>query len=273
MIDYAKLESRLTDCAYGHTVYTYANCGSTQDIAHAIGPTHQSGTLVLAEHQTAGRGRAGRSWTDRRGKSITSSFLLKPPSDIEVSTTVSLLAGMAVLGAIEAQLPRLQENLWLKWPNDVVWRKKDGSLRKLAGILIELHRRGNELSHGVLGIGINVNHSTAELPMVGPEDLEPSSLLQLTGELQDRMELLASLCLQLSTWLHPTRLGFREGRPWEERLVNLGQPAVVQSPSSKTPPLRGIATKTTEDGHIILQDAEGNDHIVTDDRLRHLPEM
>lgn len=273
MIDYAQVEKRLADCAYGHTVYTYPQCESTQDIAHAISPTHQSGTLVFAEHQLAGRGRAGRVWEDQRGRSITSSFLLKPPSGIEVSTAASLLAGLAVLKAIEALVPHLQEDLWIKWPNDVVWRNKDGSLRKLAGVLFEMHRRGTELNHVILGIGINVNQSAAELPGVGPDDLEPCSLRQITGDTQDRMELLVSLCRQLSIGLHPSRLQSSEGKPWEERLVNIGKRAVVQSPSAGDPPIEGLATGTTNLGHIILQDADGQEHVVTDAGMRLRPEM
>ncbi len=263
MLDYTKLESRLSDCAIGHTVYTYAQCASTQDIAHTLALTHRSGTLVLAEHQTAGRGRQGQTWTDRRSLSLTTSFLLKPPMGLGISTPAALMAGMAVRAAVVALLPALREELWLKWPNDVVWRRADGSFRKLAGILIEWHSRGAELSHGVLGIGINVNHTAADLPPVAPEALVPVSLHLLTGRCLDRLELLVSLCRQLACWLRLAGPGQGTARPWEKKLATLGQHVVVHSRAADVQPLTGIATGTTAAGSLIVKDAAGHRHTVT----------
>lgn len=264
MIDYSKLESRLSDCPIGHTVYTYAQCPSTQDIAHALASTHRSGTLVLAEQQTAGRGRQGRTWTDRRGLSLTTSVLLKPPVGLGISAPTSLMAGMAVVGAVSTLLPTFHERLWLKWPNDVVWHRENGSFQKLAGTLITLHRRGAKLSHGVLGIGINVNHTAAELPPVAPGSLAPASLHLLTGKPQDRLELLVFLCRHLASWLNLDCARQRKARPWEEKLITLGRQVVVHARASGTQPLTGIATGTTAAGSLIVEDAAGHRHEVTD---------
>ena len=82
MIDYSLLETRLSRCAFGHTVHFYARCPTTQDIAHGLAATNAHGTLVVAETQTAGRGRHGRRWQTARGGSIATSFLLKPPRSL-----------------------------------------------------------------------------------------------------------------------------------------------------------------------------------------------
>ncbi len=260
MIDYATLEDRLSDCAFGHTVYTYAQCLSTQDIAHTLAPTHRSGTLVLAEQQTAGRGRRGRTWTDQRGLSLTTSFLLKPSRGCGIPASTALLAGMAALETVTELLPTLRQQLWLKWPNDVVWRREDGSLRKLAGVLIELHRRGAESSHGVLGIGINANHTVSDLPSVDPEALAPTSLHLLTGRPQDRLALLELLCRHLACKLHTRRN--HADRPWERRLIPLGQHVTVCSCTAAAA-LTGIATGTTAEGLLIVEDDAGHRHEVT----------
>jgi len=263
MIDYAQLENRLSDCEIGHTVYTYPECPSTQDIAHTLAATHRSGTLVLAEQQTAGRGRQGRTWTDRRGLSLAASLLLKPPIGIGAPASTALTAGLVVWETVSALLPALREELWLKWPNDVVWRREDGSLQKLAGILFELHSLGAAPSHGVLGIGINVNHAAADLPPVTPGASAPTSLHLLAGRPQDRRELLVALCRRLARRLHPRRLRQPAARPWEEKLATLGQHVVVQTSAAATQSLTGIATGTTAAGHLIVEDAAGRRHEVT----------
>ncbi len=263
MIDYAKLESCLAGCEIGHTVYTHARCHSTQDIAHAIAASHRSGTLVLAELQTKGRGRSGRTWTDRRGRSLTTSFLLKTPWGIGNSAPTSLMAGMAVLEAISESIPEIGRNLWLKWPNDIVWRGQAGLQRKLAGILVETHYQGAKLKHTVLGIGVNVNHSAGELPKVEPPSLTPSSLRLLAGEQQDRLKLLVSLCQQLASWLSPDSPCFLPDRPWEEKMITLGQQVVVHPNASNSPTLMGIATGTTKQGSLIVVDAAGHRHEIT----------
>src|SRR6476646_5675210 len=107
--------------------YLYAvETGSTQDVLRDR--DHPHGTVALAEHQTAGRGRSGRSWEDAPAANLLSSRLLEPPPDGALPQ-LSLVAGLAVATALEreAMVPAL-----VKWPNDVL---VDGA--KVAGILLE----------------------------------------------------------------------------------------------------------------------------------------
>ena len=146
------------------------SCESTQAL---VDPALPEGALVVADHQTAGRGRLGRTWEAPPGKAILCSLLLKPPSDRHVPQ-LSLVAGIAVADALEEATGLAVQ---LKWPNDVMLRR-----RKVAGCLAEA-RDGVV----VLGIGVNVNQAREELPAGA------GSLRTLTGRDWDREELLASL--------------------------------------------------------------------------------
>ncbi len=128
--------------------YRYeAACPSTQLLLDASSP---EGAVAVCDEQTEGRGRLGRRWSAPRGTAILCSTLLRPPSERRASE-LSLVAGMATADAVEQTLAVRAE---IKWPNDVM---VDG--RKLAGVLAE----GGE-DDVVVGVGINVSQTGAELP-------------------------------------------------------------------------------------------------------------
>ena len=135
------------------------------------------GAVAVAEHQTAGRGRLGRDWSDAPGRALLCSVLLRPPPKHEVAQ-LSLVVGLAVAVALD-ELAGLDTQL--KWPNDVLLHG-----RKLAGVLLE--RAGESV---VCGIGINVNQHAEELP--GDTRLVPVSLRVATGRDHDRGALLILL--------------------------------------------------------------------------------
>jgi BirA family biotin operon repressor/biotin-[acetyl-CoA-carboxylase] ligase len=158
------------------------SCESTQAL---VDPTLPEGALVVADHQTAGRGRLGRTWEVPPGTSLLCSLLLKPPAE-RSAPELSLVAGVAVADTIERAVGLAVQ---LKWPNDVMLRR-----RKVAGCLAEA-RDGAV----VLGIGVNVNQTSEQLPE------RAGSLRTLTGQEWDRSELLASLLddlgLRYEEWL------------------------------------------------------------------------
>jgi len=150
------------------------SCESTQQLVDVSLP---EGALVVADHQTAGRGRLGRSWDAPPGKALLVSILLKPPPERH-APELSLVAGVAVADTVERSTGLAVQ---LKWPNDVMLRR-----RKVAGLLAEA-RDGAV----VLGIGLNVNQSRDELPP------NAGSLLTLTGREWRRDQLLESLLADL----------------------------------------------------------------------------
>jgi BirA family transcriptional regulator, biotin operon repressor / biotin---[acetyl-CoA-carboxylase] ligase len=129
-------------------VEVFDSVGSTLDVAHeraAAGAP--AGTLILAEEQTAGRGRQGRAWASEPGAGIWLT-LIERPSDRGALDVLSLRIGLAIAEALE---PLIGEELRLKWPNDVY--RGDG---KLAGILVEARWRGSEPDWVAIGVGLNV---------------------------------------------------------------------------------------------------------------------
>jgi BirA family transcriptional regulator, biotin operon repressor / biotin---[acetyl-CoA-carboxylase] ligase len=146
------------------------SCESTQAL---VDTSLAEGAVVVADHQTAGRGRLGRTWEAPPGTAILCSLLLKP-SPPRNAPELSLVAGVAVADTLERATGL---SVQIKWPNDVMLRR-----RKVAGCLAE-GRDGAV----VLGIGVNVNQTSEQLPMGA------GSLRTLLGRNWDREALLASL--------------------------------------------------------------------------------
>jgi BirA family biotin operon repressor/biotin-[acetyl-CoA-carboxylase] ligase len=160
---------------FGHPYVFVERCPSTQRL---LGDEHSEGAVALAEEQTEGRGRLGRTWLSPPGVSLLFSLLLEPPVETVRLPELTLVAGQACAEAI-AKVTGLTPEI--KLPNDVLVGG-----RKTAGILAEA-RDGRV----VLGIGVNVNVPAAGLP----QGIDPpaTSLLLETGHEIDRVELLVEL--------------------------------------------------------------------------------
>jgi BirA family transcriptional regulator, biotin operon repressor / biotin---[acetyl-CoA-carboxylase] ligase len=163
---------------FGSPLHRVASCESTQLL---LGPDDPEGAAAVTDYQSAGRGRLGRRWTAPPGTALLCSVLLRPPPGSRIAQ-LSLVGGLATAQTVEAALGRSAQ---LKWPNDVL---VDG--RKVAGLLAEA-RDGVV----VLGVGLNVNQTAAELP--DDARVPAASLRTLDGTERDRDELL----LDLLEWL------------------------------------------------------------------------
>jgi BirA family biotin operon repressor/biotin-[acetyl-CoA-carboxylase] ligase len=164
----------------GEPRFEVDECESTQLL---LGPDDPEGAVAVADHQTAGRGRLGRSWVAPPGTAVTVSVLLRPPADRKIAQ-LSLLGGLAAAEAVEEEL-ELWRSSQIKWPNDVIINR-----RKVAGVLAEA-RDGAV----VLGIGINVNQTRDELPQDTAQPV--ASLRTIDGREHDREALLADLLARL----------------------------------------------------------------------------
>ena len=166
--------------------YTFVEeCTSTQRL---LGDDDEEGATVVADHQTAGRGRLGRMWEDVPGRSLLLSVLLRPPAPMPLWPELSLVAGGAVARAIGGEV---------RPPNDVFLNGK-----KVAGILPEATR-----GRVILGIGVNVNHTAEELPS---DTVKPPTSLRLErGHDVARAPLLAEILVELEqaydAWSAPYR--------------------------------------------------------------------
>ena len=180
--------SRAADSArrIGHAVEFHAEIASTNDRARAaLNEPGGEGLAVVADLQTAGRGRRGRSWISPTGANLLVSVALRPAIAPRLSGVLGVAAALAVRDACASLAPGA--GLAIRWPNDVVDR--DG--RKVAGLLVETALESGEMAEAVIGIGINVNWLPAEMP---PEIRDgATSLLVLVGGPVDRVDLLGRL--------------------------------------------------------------------------------
>jgi len=147
------------------------------------------GLTLIADTQTRGKGRLGRSWYSPKGLGIYLSVLLKPTLAPERLSSITLMAGIALIDALQ---PLFQDNLpYLKWPNDVLVNG-----RKLAGILCEYCPGDpNQAGALILGIGLNVNHQVSDFAK--PLDQSATSLKIEIGTNVDREPIVRSLIEQL----------------------------------------------------------------------------
>jgi BirA family biotin operon repressor/biotin-[acetyl-CoA-carboxylase] ligase len=128
--------------------------GSTNDEARALAEQGAPAwTVVAAGHQTAGRGRLGRSWTDEIGKSLLFSVLLRPTLDAEYAPLIGLMAAVEMIAAVGSPAMRA------KWPNDLIIEG-----RKAGGILSEASLSRTRISHAVVGVGLNVTMAEEDFP-------------------------------------------------------------------------------------------------------------
>src|SRR5262249_35714424 len=140
------------------------------------------GAIATTDHQTAGRGRLGRDWEDEPGTSVLVSVLLRPPAE-RSAPELSLVAAAATAEAVGLATSLSAQ---IQWPNDLMLNR-----RKVAGILAEM--RGDAV---VVGVGINVNQTAAQLP--AGTRTPAGSLRALTGSEYDREDLLATLLERLA---------------------------------------------------------------------------
>lgn len=257
-----------------------AETGSTNadalELARAGEP---EGIVLVADHQTAGRGRRGRRWEAPAGASLLCTILLRPPALVASAATMAVgLAASDAVAQLTGRTPRL------KWPNDLVW-PGDGSGpdRKLAGILAEADwPAGSGIADGwrppgpseraavVVGIGINVAW--------GPD--APAELADLAIALDElvapaaapsRSDLLVAFLQALEQRYEPLRAG-TDGldalmAPWKARSATLGRQVRVDLGADD---LVGTAVDVTAEGHLVVEPLEGGRRTVAVGDVVHL---
>jgi BirA family biotin operon repressor/biotin-[acetyl-CoA-carboxylase] ligase len=144
----------------GACVHILAEVNSTQDYAKQLAKAGvPEGTVVLAEEQTKGRGRLDHTWSAVKYRDILMSFILRPPA-LKAQDAPQLAIVTAVAAARTMQRFVTPERVTIKWPNDI-----HIDAYKVSGILLESHMKKGQLAEIVVGIGINVNNSTADFPI------------------------------------------------------------------------------------------------------------
>ena len=201
------------------------------------------GTLALAEFQSAGRGRLGRSWEVPEGTSVMMSILLRPKFEPQYAPMLTLVMGMAVAKAVK----KLGFDVSIKWPNDVVVSHK-----KICGILTEMGVRDGKIDYAVIGVGINVNirefpeemaDKATSLYLESGREFDRSQIPGLVMEAFEKYyEKFAATC-DLS--------GLKE--EYESILANYNQPVRVLAKE----PYEGVARGITDGGELLVEKTDG----------------
>lgn len=237
----------------GKRIHCFDEVDSTQNVAQKlIREGAPEGTLVLAERQTAGRGRLGRHWHSPKGKGIYMSLVVKPDIPLHMTPHLTLLSAVALCRAIRREVPEVEPQI--KWPNDLLIGG-----RKICGILLESIAENESLRYIVTGIGISCNLLPEDYP---PELLDKAtSLLIESGKRVERAPLIAQFLRQLEELYALYRSqGFGPIRTlWEASAATLGQ--TVRS-ADALGPFEGVAVGLNEWGGLILRQADGAERVM-----------
>lgn len=243
------LEADETALSLARSVKVYDELESTQDTVKALAEQGApEGTLVIAERQTRGRGRLGRSWISPRGKGVWMSLLLRPDIPMVQTPQLTLLSAVALCRALRRQTGL---DIGIKWPNDLLVQG-----RKISGILLESSAEEDRLKYVVAGIGISVNLEASDYPA----ELEGRavSLRLAAGRVFDRSETIALFLQSLGELYALYRAeGFTPIRTlWEALSITLGQACVLTTPQGR---LEGTAVRLHESGALVIRKEDGSE--------------
>jgi BirA family transcriptional regulator, biotin operon repressor / biotin---[acetyl-CoA-carboxylase] ligase len=232
----------LTTHFIGQKVVYHQVVDSTMDAARKeVQWGAPAGTVIIAERQTAGRGRLGRRWISPSG-GMAISIILRP--NIQYLSKMIMLASVATARGIE-KVTGLRPAI--KWPNDLRLRQK-----KVGGILIENDIRLNHLRACIIGIGINVNISLADDSQLGPI---ATSLSDELGKIVSRLDIIQQLLIEMDRLYQTLTVDDSLFEDWKNRLETIGQTVQVSFGGHI---YRGIAESVSDDGALILRQLDGS---------------
>ncbi|WP_185806885.1 biotin--[acetyl-CoA-carboxylase] ligase [Bacillus sp. HMF5848] len=236
----------------GRHIHFEEEVDSTQKIAQRLALEGvPEGTIVVAEAQTAGRGRLNRHWHSPRKTGVWMSLILRPQIAPQKAPQLTLLTAVAVAQAIEEVIDVMPQ---IKWPNDILIKEK-----KAIGILTEMQAEADRIGSVIIGIGVNCNQEKGEFP----EDITniATSLAIEANKRIDRSLLIQSILHNFEK-LYITYLehGFTTIKIlWESYAISLGKKIKVQSLAQVT---EGTALGITDDGVLLIETADGQIHKV-----------
>lgn len=268
-MDQPTLESALADLPIPLIRY-YDSLSSTNDTACAwAAQGSPDGALVVANEQTAGRGRGDRRWLTRAGLGLAFSLVLHPPrSEAHIMPRLTALGAVAVRYALQRFYDIKAQ---IKWPNDVLIGRQ-----KVAGVLAEAQWSGDQIAAAILGVGINVAAGSVSEDLLPPAEINfpATSLEEALGRKIDRLELLHAVLKELFYWKPRIHTGdFLQ--EWQSCLAFRGQWVQVTTSTSygkdglpvsleqqPKPIQQGKILGLAADGSLKLLSKSGEIHIV-----------
>ena len=247
----SEITSRLTTKWAGRRLYYLDTTGSTNNDVKRLGEAGEPhGTVVVADIQTAGKGRRGRSWQSLSGTALSFSILLRPDFAPDKASMITLVMALSVAEAVEETV---RAAAGIKWPNDTVMNRK-----KVCGMLTEMTMTPemDEIQYVVVGAGTNVNNAS---PEEFHEEVRPNatSLRIETGQQVSRARLLNSILMRFEEnygiFLETMDLsGLKEN--YQKHLINMGAQVRVLDPAGE---YTGISEGIDDRGELIVVKENG----------------
>ena len=243
------IRRQLSARVVGRQIYLFGEVTSTNEVLRNLAKAGaRDGTVVLAESQTAGRGRLGKTWFSPFGVNLYASVLFRPAIGPTEAPVFSFIASLALADAIRA----LGFPAAIKWPNDVLVEGK-----KVAGVLAELSTSEDRLDYLILGVGVNLNvEHKALLAALGEAGRAAGSLRDFGGKDVDRNAFAASFLNFLDEWLlvYRDRGGTALLKAWRDRDILTGRRVQVREERIT---FEGRALGVHADGQLVVEDSKG----------------
>jgi BirA family transcriptional regulator, biotin operon repressor / biotin---[acetyl-CoA-carboxylase] ligase len=239
----AEIGSGLLTKIIGRVIHYYDRIPSTMDAASEFAREKcVEGTVVIAEAQTAGRGRMGRPWVSLEYQGLYFSIIVRPDVSVAQVASIPLMAAVSVVEAIRRTCDL---DVHIKWPNDILLRQK-----KLGGILTEMNARRDRVTYCIIGIGINVNNDRKSL-VEGA-----TSLACATGAPVNRITLLQEILRQFEHYY--LKFKRQDLAPildaWRQFSVTLGEQVKIEMQHGR---IEGLAVNIDEDGALLVRRDSG----------------
>jgi BirA family biotin operon repressor/biotin-[acetyl-CoA-carboxylase] ligase len=248
---------------FGRYLHVLAEVDSTNKHAHQLAREGApEGTIVVADHQTSGKGQRGNVWYSSPGKNILLSLILRPHLEASAVQNVTLATANIIVNSLDRFLILEKSEgieLNLKWPNDIMVGD-----RKLAGILIESAVRNKWIDFLVIGVGINVNQDIGKLP----EDLrdQATSIQAETGRKFDREKLIAQLISDFErNYIRFARTDYGTViYEWKQRCRHLGKTYRIETPLGIE---QGKILDINEQGMLVYENKAGEQKRLVSGRI------
>ncbi len=243
-LTFETIQKRLQTRFVGRHGEFYESIDSTNIRAVALAVAEAPhGTLVVANAQTAGKGRLGRSWQAPMGSSLLFSLVLRPDIQLMHAQWTTMICSLAAVRAIREVTG---VRVFIKWPNDLTVNGK-----KLGGVLTELCARGSQLAYAVVGMGINVNLDPS---LLGKIMTPATSLMAETGHEVSRLDVLLALLRHVEAYLDLLDTGWQPHTDWQANLETINKTVSVGTSEGV---FTGVAVGVDEFGALLVQDVHG----------------
>jgi len=240
-----ELERGLTTQVFGRRLFIYDSIDSTNTCAKIFANKGaEEGTVVIADYQTAGRGRFGRTWLAESGSNLLFSIIIRPTYSTDKIGLLPFFVAVGIANAVETVTGMQCE---CKWPNDILINKK-----KCCGILMESTSQQNNFDYAIIGIGLNVNQKE----FIGDLEGIATSLSSEGGREFDRRNVFSQIMSSLESYYTDVRKGdFNTAlKEWKARATIFGKRITLTQAADV---IDGIAINLAADGGLVVETETG----------------